>query len=844
MSLRLIVVTLAAGFFAVLIGVLLVSDGRSVEPDAVVSVNSTTSSPNSQTNVELSISPSAGKTIGALRVVMSYDDALLLATDCSAPSGSGIGLCNAALSSGEIGFAFSNLFGLNGSLGTVTFSTLAIPGTANLAIAVTTCADEQGIDLNCSAESGVVTIAETTPSPTPPPTPPPTAAPTLPPNPPPPPFEVGSIICFEVLETDAECDGDSSPNASTDMRAKYCLGWASACSSQPLVSEVDDSMYSLVIFFAPPGWVTALGSNVTRGAVTGRVESQQTLGMFNNACDSTIGVADTLLSSSTTTTETIASKPVGQADPMEPFALDVNPPNGLPDGVDKYPAFLNQLVSGGQPRARHSAVTRVLGRWRTLNFLIFEPGTHLIVGGRNLPLRSELGYPTVAVVQDPTSPDSPSAVSDACAPEVANYIALGKTLNNPCTPTPVDGGNCPGGDPPRERAGYPMLPCELGNELDEDGDGTVNDGCADGPPQVGPVSEGSRIPGSCVGSDEGGCSSLGNPASIGGHTWTIALQSQRDADGDGIDNPLDVCSLVSNASWNPRVFGSPSDPDSDGLPNDCDPNPAAAGGQSPLTCPSGITGPDQDQDCFANRQDNCPNANQLADPGSPPHPVSNLPTAVDVDADGIGDGCDPNVTAADGKRAGVCLRHSLVVGGPTGPILGSKDVVPGLECLTPPDLDGDGWDGLLEQGSPLCGNGVNDDSVAQGGSDDAVIDDGCGVPLVGAHSEAEFRVGTSLEDPCGYAGWPADLFTLGMSLNKLDVQDILSFLAPVRRYETDPGNPFFNSRWDLVPARGSPPVGPHWINIQDILALIGGPSWNPPMFSGARAFGRHCASPP
>jgi len=67
------------------------------------------------------------------------------------------------------------------------------------------------------------------------------------------------------------------------------------------------------------------------------------------------------------------------------------------------------------------------------------------------------------------------------------------------------------------------------------------------------------------------------------------------------------------------------------------------------------------------------------------------------------------------------------------------------------------------------------------------------------------------QDPCGAApaaapfnapiGWPADLKTGGIpdSTNKINVGDIVTFLAPVRRLDTSPGDPGYDVRWDVVP---------------------------------------------
>lgn len=89
------------------------------------------------------------------------------------------------------------------------------------------------------------------------------------------------------------------------------------------------------------------------------------------------------------------------------------------------------------------------------------------------------------------------------------------------------------------------------------------------------------------------------------------------------------------------------------------------------------------------------------------------------------------------------------------------------------------------------------------------------------------------QDPCGGGaapGWPADLAGGG---NKLDISDVLSFVAPVNRLGSGPGDPNYSVRWDLVP---SPTI-----NITDLLNLI---TVAPGMTGGQRAYGLTCPWPP
>ncbi len=106
---------------------------------------------------------------------------------------------------------------------------------------------------------------------------------------------------------------------------------------------------------------------------------------------------------------------------------------------------------------------------------------------------------------------------------------------------------------------------------------------------------------------------------------------------------------------------------------------------------------------------------------------------------------------------------------------------------------------------------------------------------------AEALIGTNPYKPCGGDGWPSNVFDSGTSANKLDVQDLVSFIAPIRHLNTSPGNPNYSARWDLVPGKG---IFPEFINVQDMTALIAGTTGSPPMFNGQRAFNKVCPFPP
>jgi hypothetical protein len=94
------------------------------------------------------------------------------------------------------------------------------------------------------------------------------------------------------------------------------------------------------------------------------------------------------------------------------------------------------------------------------------------------------------------------------------------------------------------------------------------------------------------------------------------------------------------------------------------------------------------------------------------------------------------------------------------------------------------------------------------------------------------NIGTSSTAECGTGGWPLDLVGGGPSQNRVTLSDLGSFYSPVPYFNTDVGTHPGDHRWDLMPGSASGPD----INVQDIGALLAGPTSMPPMLGGAAAF--------
>ena len=111
------------------------------------------------------------------------------------------------------------------------------------------------------------------------------------------------------------------------------------------------------------------------------------------------------------------------------------------------------------------------------------------------------------------------------------------------------------------------------------------------------------------------------------------------------------------------------DADGDLLPDDCDPDPNTKSPPSPQPNPSGTgckfgnMGPDEDQDCYSNGQDNCPLVPNGVDQDGDPIGTNNQ---ADMDGDGIGDACDSTPTVFSGEWSLACNVVTVTIGSPSG----------------------------------------------------------------------------------------------------------------------------------------------------------------------------------
>jgi hypothetical protein len=272
------------------------------------------------------------------------------------------------------------------------------------------------------------------------------------------------------------------------------------------------------------------------------------------------------------------------------------------------------------------------------------------------------------------------------------------------------------------------------------------------------------------------------------------------SDGDGLADTNDPCPLAAEDEDGFQDSDGCPDPDNDldavldvsDVGNLCF-DPAGTLSCGALDCRNlaedydafkdtdGCPEPDNDNDSFPDATDACPGSGAIAGANGM------LGSPQDVNHNGISDGAE-------------------------GPLT-TDDVVKTFED----------YDGVLDTDG--CHDSPGEDFDQDGYTDE---------------NEALF-IGTNPGYPCGIGGWPSNLNDGGGSANRLDILDVTSFVAPVRHFDRSPDDPGFSARWDIKPG----PTGfPKYINITDVTTLVAGPTGNPPMLNGARAFGKDCPLPP
>jgi len=359
------------------------------------------------------------------------------------------------------------------------------------------------------------------------------------------------------------------------------------------------------VYFTPGNWgIPSCAPSATcpyaLNEQTGNFSSTTTFGLLNSQCAIAIpvGFPDGMRNASTDASDSI-SPGTGFAN----LSADVNPANGIKDGIEHWNDLLNGLIAAGilpstPPRERQTLNTVALGTNVWVDVLTYDPG--LLGGAASAPL----GYATTFILENanPLNPSSPSLITDTCG------------LNNSITQSGLASG------------------------------GAVH--------RSNPASPGTSVfflnAGSARDADQG--------PSAPAEPTTFALPGG--LSGSGFTNNLDTCPFQPNVGGpiapvgGGPLTGDGSESPGDGIDAVCDP------------APNTFNGSDFDGDAYLNRGDNCPQvANGPLQTNQ--QDLGEVSTGAPVDggpaSDGIGDVCDINPTVADGhfhsalKGAPVCV---------------------------------------------------------------------------------------------------------------------------------------------------------------------------------------------
>jgi hypothetical protein len=308
------------------------------------------------------------------------------------------------------------------------------------------------------------------------------------------------------------------------------------------------------VFDVPSGWTVANDGGVSDGSIVGSIAGSMTVAdpfFYNCATQVEFNPLDVppgdikLLEATTNTSITVAGTDTDSDG--EPEAIEDNNLNLLPDGVDKYPAFLTSLLPGTH-RARYFGHTEAAG---ISDLFVNVIVTDLAPGGP---------YRVITIVNDPTAPPE-SATAQFCAPQSITMTLRGTSADNPATVS-LEGGEALYTNP--LTAGGYIFRANLVSEFDLDNDGIANglDVCPAVPDASQADSDRDYVGDAC-------------DASPG--------TADFDVDGDGIENGYDNCIFTANPDQ--------EDSDFDDIGDSCDAASAVPSGPNYyLTCtdPVGI----------------------------------------------------------------------------------------------------------------------------------------------------------------------------------------------------------------------------------------------------------------
>jgi len=243
-----------------------------------------------------------------------------------------------------------------------------------------------------------------------------------------------AVLLFLLQAGEAEAYGGNF-----NPTAEVTLSNYDACAPANVTSlfqvPAGDMNFQVNVTFTPEEWGMQ-DPDTPIGAKVGELQSNATIGLFGGPCYQSLSLLFKLYNATVDTSDELARADLPN-EPQDSAAWDLDG-NGILDGADQYPEWLNdpKLFQGLQPIARSVALndTVVPGTNIVLQFVVFAPGTCL----PNAPCPPPAGYPSVTVLQDPTTV-APSGITDFCSPLRSENTTYGLSQDNPATPEDESG---------------------------------------------------------------------------------------------------------------------------------------------------------------------------------------------------------------------------------------------------------------------------------------------------------------------------------------------------------------------------------------------------------------------
>lgn len=354
-------------------------------------------------------------------------------------------------------------------------------------------------------------------------------------------------VCVRALLLSAIACAAWLASPSTGLTSSFDVDWgASVADTSPSANSdlnfhldipAPSANFDVFVNFLPSTFFVAQDEDVPNGALAGTIDADAVLGLVNGSCETHVDVQFQLMEAATDPTFTI------------PLYAGVNDfdGDGLVENVELAPGFLRGIAPNLQPVQRLYGQVLVAGTWAFVNFLIFEPGAPLPL----LPeLDPSLGYPTMIILNDPTAPIEPIAITDFCSPLATTTVLKGISADNPAT-SQGEGGRVLRANP--AEAGLYSSTLFARSRWDGDDDGIENqlDPC---PYDADPAWD-ARANATAGDSDQDGLPNSCDPNDA---------ETNTDQDGDGFLNRGDPCARTVEAG-----FYSP-DLDHDGVGDVCD----------------------------------------------------------------------------------------------------------------------------------------------------------------------------------------------------------------------------------------------------------------------------------